>query len=109
MMADQTIGTAPNSRMIATPGVMKAHPVSCSDLLGRRRPVLAGTGRPRPGPVVRLRRSRTEGAATSAVRAGERLVDLLRRAGERGLRLALAQEHRHDHGAEYLGDLRVGG
>src|SRR5580704_9837455 len=101
--ADQTIGTAPKSRMIATPGVTKAQPVNCSDARGRRRAPRDG------GASKRLRRSRAAGAVTSAVRGRERLVDLLRRTGERGLRLALAQEHRHDHVAEYLGDLRVRG
>src|SRR5215467_7693309 len=95
--------------MIAAPGVTKAHPVSCSDALGRRRAAGTGPGRRPPGSVERLRRSRTEGAATSAVRTSQSLIDLLGRAAERGLRLALAQQDRHDHGAEDLGDLRVAG
>ena len=41
MIADQTIGTAPNSRMIATPGVTKAQPANCSE---RRHPAAAPPG-----------------------------------------------------------------
>src|SRR5438067_7484153 len=100
MTADQTTGTAPNSRMVATPGVTKAHPVKCSELVTRARALAAA--------LSRRRRSEASDAATSLIRVGENLVDLLGGAVQRGRGLALAEQHRDDHGAEYLGDLRVG-
>src|SRR6266581_843644 len=70
--ADQMIGATPNRAMIATPGVTNPHPASCSEPRRRRR-------------------------VTSARR--QDLVHLLGRGGQGRLRLALAEQHRHDHGA----------
>src|SRR5487761_861040 len=98
MTADQMIGTAPKSTMMAAPGVAKAHPANCSGAAGRLRPPVACAGR---------RRSNARGAVMSA--RCQHLIDLLCRGGECGLRLALAEQDGHVHVAEDLGDLRVGG
>src|SRR5581483_2445169 len=83
--------------MIATPGVTNAHPVNWSE--ARTRLPAART------PRGRFRR-RTAGLAATSARS-EHLVDLLR-SGLQGFgRLALVQQHRHDHLPEDLGDLRV--
>src|ERR1039458_10085974 len=98
MIADQTIGTAQNSRMIATPGVTNAQPANCSEATTLRRRVDPG-GRPPPPPPPRPapsggkpprlrpprpRRSSASGTATSA--RGQDLVDLLRRGAQGRLR-----------------------
>src|SRR5215469_13905572 len=104
MTADQTIGTMPNSMMITTPGVTNDQPAICSDARTRSRCRVA-----RVAGCRRWRRRAATGASTSrASAAGQGLVHLLCRAGERSLRLALAEEHRHDHRAQDLRDLRVG-
>jgi hypothetical protein len=54
--------------MIATPGVTKAHPVKCSELMTRARVWGAALGR--------LRLSEVSDAAELLVRVGEDLVDL---------------------------------
>src|ERR1700744_1979275 len=99
-MADQMMGTAPNNRMMATPGVTKAQPVNCSDENTRR-----GTARDRlPGPARRWSRGGRMVAVTSA--PGQHLVDLLGRGVQGGLRLRLAPQHRTHHVAEGRGELR---
>src|SRR3981081_4307142 len=86
--------------MITAPGVTKAPPVTCWEAPIRRRTAPAPLGRPGPP-----RRSWLPEAAKSA--RSQDLVDLLGRGAQRRLRLTLAEQYRHDHGAEDLGDLRV--
>src|SRR5215472_433255 len=102
--ADHTIGTAPNRTMIATPGVTNAQPVSWSEATALR----TGCGRPRPGPGCRPIRRRPAMVPRTVMSAGRQdLIDLLRRGCQRGLWLAAAEQDRHDHGAQDLGNLRV--
>src|SRR5690348_5969369 len=108
MAADQTTGTAPNSRMIATPGVTNAHPVKCSERVTRARALAAALRRRRLSEASDVAASLVRDA-TLLVRVGENLVHLLRGAVQRGRGLALAEQHRDHHVAEHLGDLRVGG
>src|SRR5258706_6237260 len=84
--SDQTIGTAPKSRMMTAAGVTNAQPATDSE----------------------RRDARAAVTATLAAGAGQDRVHLRRRLVERGLRLGLAEQHRHDHRAKHLRDLRVG-
>src|SRR5215470_7530872 len=98
MTSDHTIGTAPNSRMIAAAGVTKLQPTIDSERARRapclRRPPRTDVaGGPWPPATVLT--------ATSSARAGQDRVHLRRRLAERGLRLRLAEQDRHDHRAEY--------
>src|ERR1700753_224663 len=98
-IADQMMGTAPNSRMMATPGVTKAQPVNCSEEKIRR-----CTARDRlPGPARRSRGGRM--VAVTSAPGRQHLVDLLGRRVQGGLGLGLAQQHRDHHVAEDRRDL----
>src|SRR5215469_10845180 len=96
--SDQTIGAAPKTRMITAAGVTNDQPATVS---ARR----CARDRPEGRPWLTLRASAV--TATSAGTCQGR-VDLSRCLVQRRLRLRLAEQDRHDHGAEDLRDLRVG-